>query len=237
MFTTAEARTVRTFDFYEFVGILAPGATALLGIGLIYSSVWPFFNERVLSVGDLGLFLILAYVAGHLVQAVGNFVESLWWRVWGGWPTDWVRSNKGNLLAPAQLSALEDKVKTILGLEVDTLQQLPARQWSGITRQVYAAVSSAGHATRVDTFNGNYGLCRGLAASFLTLCLLTLVSTGFNSLRAEALLLVASAVALYRMTRFGRHYARELFVQFVQLSPEESDPTNASQTLDGSSPT
>jgi hypothetical protein len=33
--------------------------------------------------------------------------------------------------------------------------------------KVHAVVSGAGKVARVDTFNGNYGLLRGLAAAFL----------------------------------------------------------------------
>jgi hypothetical protein len=36
--------------------------------------------------------------------------------------------------------------------------------------------------------------------------------------------LAVAIAALYRMHRFGRHYARELFVQFLQLAmPEGAD--------------
>ncbi|MBL8809844.1 MAG: hypothetical protein JNM43_06665, partial [Planctomycetaceae bacterium] len=97
------------------------------------------------------------------------------------------------------------------------------KAWYGITRQIYAAVSAAGRAGRVDTFNGNYGLNRGLAASLLTIAILVLF-TGRSNWPYSVGLLLGAIAALYRMHRFARHYARELFVQFLQLPMPPDGP-------------
>ncbi len=68
---------MRPFDFYEFAGVIAPGAVVLYVLWLILPDVAPFLTTRELSIGSLGLFVILAYVAGHLVQAVGNGLEKV----------------------------------------------------------------------------------------------------------------------------------------------------------------
>jgi hypothetical protein len=69
----------------------------------------------------------------------------------------------------------------------------------------------------VDIFNGNYGLCRGLASAFFVIAVLVILRLGVS--RPSALLLTAIAFVLagWRAHRFGVHYAGELYVQFLQL--------------------
>src|SRR5258708_7486010 len=100
---------MKTFDFYEFTGILVPGALMLVGILLVYPQVNIVFPSA-LTVGDLGLFVVIAYAAGHVVQAIGNGVEQVLWLALGGRPTDWVRTGVHPLLADEQLQILKKDV-------------------------------------------------------------------------------------------------------------------------------
>jgi hypothetical protein len=213
----------KQFDFYEFAGIVMPGAILIAGLAQLIPAVGSVITVKDISLGSLGLFLILAYAAGHLVQSIGNFLEFAWWW-YPGMPTDWVRSDRGHLLSPSQRSALEQQLPKKLALEGSfSFSAVSAKQWFAVSRQVYAAVAAATRSSRVDTFNGNYGLNRGLAAAFLVLGIVTLIQSRANWPYALGLA-IAAALALFRMHRFGRHYARELFVQFLQLPmPENAD--------------
>jgi hypothetical protein len=213
---------VRQFDFYEFTGILVPGATALAGSLLLFPDFLKPESIKDFNVGGLGLFLVLAYVLGHLVQAIGNGFESGWWKLWGGMPTDWVRTKPARLLAPSQVAALEKTAKERLGLEDLQIAHSTPGQWYAITRQVYAEVAGAGRASRIDVFNGNYGLNRGIAAGLLVVLAVALLKSPVNWAFVGGAG-VAAALAIYRMHRFARHYARELFVQFLQLPARESN--------------
>ena len=210
---------MRSFDFYEFAGVVAPGAVALLGITLVHPEL---LHARVnlgdITVGGFGVFAILAYVAGHLVQGLGNAIEWAWWRLWGGLPTDWVRTSRHQLLAMAQVRTLEAQLGPKLGLlDPPEISSLDARAWFGITRQIYAAVQGAGRANRVDVFNGNYGLFRGVAAALVVVVGLELIAHRTQNRIALVIGLVTIGLALYRMHRFGRHYGQEVFMQFLQL--------------------
>ncbi len=70
-------------EAYEFAGIIAPGAVTIFGLSRIYPEIGLLVKDDKISFGEFGLLLILAYVAGHLIQALGNLIEKIWWRLPG----------------------------------------------------------------------------------------------------------------------------------------------------------
>ena len=212
---------MKNFDFYEFAGILAPGVVLLFAVNLTHPQVTPFLAGQQISVGSLGLFVVLAYVAGHLVQGVGNLVEGAFWKAFGGMPTSWlVQQRECGYLNAQQLHALPKKVEQHLGIGFGKpLRDLMDAEWSPTVRSIYASVQAAGRSGRVDIFNGNYGMLRGVGSAFL----LAAVLCGAEQKWTLALLMIGCAgVAFVRMHRFGKHYARELFVQFLLLKQESA---------------
>lgn len=215
---------MKQFDFYEFTGILAPGSLFLAGVVYLWPDAFRFDTFKDISVGGLGVFVLLAYATGHLVQGVGNVIEWLWWKAFGGMPSDWVRTSPESMLARAQTEKLRALLRERLHLEVpEQLSAFSQTAWVSITRQIYAAVNAAGRAQRVDTFNGNYGLHRGLMAAAAILAVLALLKEPVMLQLFCGLLLVA-VVAAARMHRFAKHYARELFVQFLQVPMLQEPP-------------
>lgn len=218
---------MKQFDFYEFTGILLPGTIVLTTLVLLFPGWGLPALIKDISVGGLGVFVVLAYSVGHIVQAIGNLVEAVWWRAWGGLPSDWLRTRPSRLLAAQQISALEKRIRERQGLDGFDITSAAATDWYAITRQIYADVASAGRSARIDTFNGNYGLNRGIAAGLLVVLALLPVPAPAD-LRVAICILIAEGLALYRMHRFARHYARELFIQFLQLPEREKQKENKS---------
>jgi hypothetical protein len=76
-------------------------------------------------------------------------------------------------------------------------------------------VAKNGKPDRIDTFNGMYGLNRGLAAATLSVACASFVvgqpRYGFG-------LLVLALIFAYRAYRFGVHYGREMYLQFLVLN-------------------
>ena len=203
------------FDAYEYVGVIAPGTVLVFGGLLLFPDLNPVPSQQGFTIGDLGIFVLLAFVAGHLIQAFGNLVEKAWWSLFGGMPTNWIVDKPDRLLAQAQLDKLNAKVADDLDIE-GGLSSISKRDWFPITRQIYAKVNAAGRSGRADIFNRTYGLMRGITASFFTLAILVLV-TNFHDWKASLALAILGFVALARMHRFGTHYAREVFVQYLAL--------------------
>ena len=109
--------------------------------------------------------------------------------------------------------------------------ELSERAWFPIFRQIYSDVERHGKPGRGDTFNGIYGLNRGLSAATLALAVAVLILAPAQWLVSVGLLVV-SAVYLYRMHRFGVHYAREIYNQFFLLPAEPVKPGANSEKPD-----
>lgn len=214
---------MRQFDFYEFAGVIAPGVVVLLAAGLIWPNYLGNVQKLDVTLGGFGLALLIAYVAGHLLQGAGNLFESLWWKFMGGWPSDWPRTGKGDLLSKAQVEKLQDRIRQDLGYADFTFgPDLTAEAWHPVFRQIYAAVRAAGRDDRAHTFNGNYGMFRGIVAAAIVSTAAILIVRGWE---VWLLCMASSAAALLaalRMHRFATHYAKETFVQFLNL-PQTRD--------------
>ncbi len=234
---------MKNFDFYEFNGLLLPGILALFGVSLLSTGFLSVVGGSSLTVGDLGLFVVLAYIVGHLVQAMSTVLEPFLWNRGGGMPTARIQKEKPRWLTPEQYAQLDSHLKKKLNLSPNgNLQDVASNEWFGITRQVYAAVAAQGRAARVDTFNGTYGLLRGLLTVLLSLIILTstvaykvpLGNVQDQYLVALLALVFCTYLIFNRMKRFGGDYAQELFVQFLQLplSPAtQATPSTTSGTI------
>jgi hypothetical protein len=204
----------KTFDAYEIIGVMTPGAVLALLMALRWPEFRALLGQDAVSVGGLGLFVVASFVIGHMVQAVGNLVETLFWAL-PGLPSTWVRSPNQTLLTTSQRHQLEAKV-TALEPEITDLADVKRKAWLGVTARLYGQVSAGGRAGRIDVCNRTYGLSRGLAAAFLIGALWSLYDN--RSLSPQALVFFGlTVVALYRMLRSGRQYARALFLAYLDL--------------------
>jgi hypothetical protein len=212
------------FDQYEYVAVIIPGATLLFALSIAFPDRFPLTFDKNLSLGALGIFLIAAYVTGHVLRAIGDIAEKGFWWWFGGQPTEWVIENKRKLLDETQRRDLVTAVKTLLGLEINLSDYVPKEkrgEWQAVTRQIYAAVSRAGLSVRVDAFNRSGGMMMGITISLATLAPLFVIRA-FSQFWCYAVLFGVLALILgallFRFYLFGVSYARELYVQFLNLA-------------------
>ncbi|MCK1285437.1 hypothetical protein IVB41_16075 [Bradyrhizobium sp. 44] len=197
---------------YEQLGIIIPGSILMFGLVLYYPELKLLTTKDAFSVGELGLFVLIAYAAGHLVAAIANALEKLFW--WNGMPSDWVTHDPPALLSADQVENLRTKVGTRLNITIAKMAGYDQKKWWPVSRQIYADVGKSGKPDRIDTFNGNYGLNRGFASSCLVL---TVVALAHADWLIAVGLFAAACIYGYRAYRFGVHYARELYLQFLVL--------------------
>lgn len=202
-------------DAYEYLGVIAPGAIVVFGASLVAPELKEYIADSGVTVGGFGIFLILSYVAGHLLQAFGNALEKIVWYPFGGMPTQWILKQNQRLLSPPQVDKLFSLVRT-LHPEFDPEKDDSKSDWFPITREIYARVKAAGKTDRLDAFNRNYGLLRGIGAS-LVISTIVAAALGLATWSMIGLMTFASILAIYRMYRFGVHYGRELFITFLTL--------------------
>jgi hypothetical protein len=215
----------KNFSFYEQTGILIPGATLVFGLLFFFPEFRMLFFSDGVSIGGLGLFLLISYAGGHLAAALGNIMESCVWL--RGRPSNWIVREKNGLLSPEQMDSLEQLVRQRLRLDIAAIRGMSPSQWFPISRQIYADVMSHGKPARIDSFDGNYTLNRGLAAALLALVLISLAFSETDWRVAVGLLPIA-VIYTYRMYRFGVSYANELYAQFLLLPAQPPLPKRPS---------
>lgn len=171
-----------SFDQYEYVAVIMPGAAFLFGLMIALPGRLPWTVDKDFSLGLLGIFLVAAYVAGQILRAIGDVVENPFWQRFGGQPTTWVlapnkaeakagdggQSKKRGLLDPDQTTQLETRLKALTGGSRDFRYYAePERrgEWQAVTRRIYATVYKAGQSARVDAFNRTGGLMIGLTVA------------------------------------------------------------------------
>ena len=199
----------KDFSFYEFVGILVPGVTLLFFSEVIIERIYGKAIIDFAKLGESFIFLIIAYGFGHILQAVGNLFENTLWGIYGGKPTQWLTKKnrlKIKLFSPEVSEKIQKKIFSNFG-EV---------QGKDYGREVYNWLSLKEYVTekRIDIFNANYSLFRGLTVSFYGLTIITLFLPEWYFLIIPFTLGVLSN---FRMLRFAKLYARELYLTYYNF--------------------
>jgi hypothetical protein len=201
------------FDPYELIGIITPGTVVALLLMTESSEFRAMLGVEGVSIGGLGLFVLMAFVLGHLVQSIGNMLEFVIWPA--GLPTNKVRFRSQNLVSTAQQTSLEARISEMEGENLQ-LATLNRRSWRSITARAYARVHSAGRSQRIDIFNRTYGLCRGLVAA-IAIALAWYFFAHPDRVYVLVILTLMLLSAVWRMRRAGHHYARALMIEFIDL--------------------
>jgi hypothetical protein len=197
----------KEFSFYEFVGVIVPSTIFLYFSQFIIEFVYQKQIFDFSKIGETTIFVIVCYGIGHILQALGNLFETGLWFIYGGMPTKWLtkKNRFGKTLFDNPLNQrINEKVKQKFG--------------DGITdygRLTYNFIFQKEKMTRVDIFNGNYSLFRGLAISFL---LITVICGYYFNCKIAALAAIPFILSVMRMIRFAKYYATETFRTFYNIA-------------------
>src|SRR5688572_1244639 len=95
---------MRDMSLYEHLGILLPGSLLLFGLTVLIPEFIAYKPTAETELGGFGLFVIFAYVTGHVAAAFGNVLEKVYWLPWGGMPSNWVIGDKPRILTAVQIN-------------------------------------------------------------------------------------------------------------------------------------
>jgi hypothetical protein len=206
-----ELKSEHAFDTYDVTAVVVPGASLLLGLWLLGPHLLPaILNPTAASLGGFGIFAVAAFCVGHVVQAPANAITDLGWHFFGR-PTEKMRK-AGCGLPGAAVAMIPDQLHAVLRLAAPT--EDTNASWQPITAQMAVAVANASRDRRLQKFNGNFGLFRGLTMSLALLAMLAAYERLWVDL---VMLLLLTWATRFRMKRFSGYYARELWMQFLAL--------------------
>ena len=63
------------FDAYEFIGLIIPGALPTFAACLLLPDLAAILKTQGIELGEFGVFLMVSYVIGHVVQMFGGWIE------------------------------------------------------------------------------------------------------------------------------------------------------------------
>ena len=213
---------MKQFTLYDIVGVLAPGTVIVVGIGMLYPEVAGALVHNNLSGGELGLVVLLAYVAGNIVAGLSNILEWPYWALFGGPHTVRAQRDDGKVLGGGEYERLQEKLhETGILDNARAIADLSAKEWWGTTRQIHAFLEGRKLTNRVEVFNAQFGMNRGIATAFLIILATTVARFGTRPWRIELLLAACAVVSLYQMHKFSPHYAQNLFRAFL-TGPEKA---------------
>ncbi len=202
-----------TFDPYEFIAVIIPGALPTFAASLLVPEIAKVLSTEGVELGEFGIFLIVSFVVGHVVQWAGNLIEAA---------EDGIGIGKRDLpflksgpIAADQWARFEGCAGEMIGQQG---VKLTRESYPSVVREVYSRLQAEQRVQRIDAFNRTYGLCRGMVAGSLLTVLLILVLGSRDTYQYAALVFIVLAIPLYiRMRRFSRLYLSELVCQFLSL--------------------
>jgi hypothetical protein len=202
------------FDAYELIAVIIPGALPTLAASLLIPEIAWVLGKEGVELGEFGIFLIISFVIGHVVQVLGNWIENL---------EDLLGVGRSSLpFNAARRPVSSDQWDRFLNGYLDDVggekPVVTKGNWFAVAKEVYSRLSIEGRTERIDAFNRTYGLCRGMVAGALLTALLILLMSGFVAWPMAMLVFGVLAVPLYiRMRRFSALYFSELVLQYLAL--------------------
>lgn len=209
----------RTFN--EHFSILVSGSVFLLGVTLQVPQLLILFGKDGITLGGLGLFVVVGYAAGHLIAVLGNIIENFVTLVFGS-PSSFATFDPPRLLNSQHVTQIEERLRGRLGLKIDRITGMNRDVWRPVSEQIYLDVA-ANNPGRIEATYGSYSINRDLCAT----CLAVAVATALLASEHWLLAIGLGATALiyaHRMRRLDVRFSRELLLRFLALPARPNEP-------------
>lgn len=169
-------------NVYEYSGIICPGAVFIIGLCLIFPEIRHGITD--FNLGELGLFVILSFCLGHIIQGTANILEDI-------------------TGCPKRLSK-----KRLAKLKINKTYQ-----------EIYSKINQKGSTERINIFNRQYGLMRGLFMNFLLLLTFAAIfGYGFEYYKFYIVGVILAIICLYRAHHCSELYFKELIAEYKNIT-------------------
>ena len=209
-------------DVYQTLAVFMPGYFVGVGSYLLLKSAEVDIPIDISSIGGSIALLVASYIIGQFVQVFGNAFE-WFWRKLRPIPTLRVQKGDDKIVSPDQRQQVIVAMRSRVGLPDADITQLPEREWLSYVGSVASAIRQADQIGQIDVFSAHYGMFRGLLAACVLLALGSWFTLEVHSNPIATLLIVLGLLALYRMDRFDKYCAKELFRQFLLIARNNGD--------------
>jgi hypothetical protein len=204
------------FNFYDVYGYLIPGAALLLLLWLPFALVHTPWPAKDLGSAVIGV--VLAYIAGHLLQMICTRVipSSVAVGTDGHlrYPSDVVIDSKNSSLTLDLKKKLETRVQQKFGFNIG-VEEAESAALDQLRRDVFFlarhTLIRAKEVSYAEQFEGMYTLARGLAAALAVACVnylgwsLSMLHRGW----LDCVVIVVITITLLAAANFTAHLLRK----------------------------
>ncbi len=160
-------------NFQDLASYIVPGAAmVLLSYWLVRGFVGLDYPVEAGNLGTIVVFIVVSYIFGHVVQALGNILEHRYERKWGGKYSDQLLRDGDSYYTSGFRAELKERIQEVFGLPVATsgspnTEQSPD-QLTHLHNEAFhlchSLILQEQAAQHAEIFQGLYGLYRGLLA-------------------------------------------------------------------------
>jgi hypothetical protein len=191
---------------FDYIASIIPGAIFLYGISWLCPD-WkiPFLQQNT-DLGSLSIFLIIALIAGQLLEALGRYALECPMTKLG-----LVRQSTKIMCSTENREGIGHK----LGKNMEDICKSENHVClSAVLGDIISKESKSSGHSRVELFEDRYYMHLDLATAFLLLAIISVTHTP-HSCPTTAFLLFALGLSLERAHHYDGLYARELFRSFL----------------------
>ena len=165
-----------SFTAQEFLAYVVPGAVLVLGLMILFPAIRAIFGRGRIDIGGLGIFIIMSFVAGLMIQNVGYvIVEKPLERLGLVYRTNAIVPKNQTLLRQDLRQTLRATIQKQFTTDIDTLNLNDPKhfqEWRETVRNIYTQVLLERRSARLESYSQHYQLSINLSMSFLLLATL-----------------------------------------------------------------
>ncbi len=208
------------FKTYDILSSLIPGILVIVVIVPTYillSNNLIVFESKLVTYKDLSsiltfAFLVISYITGYLISALGSWFEPFLFFLWRGRPSKILLTNSSKRIFLLDASKIFDFLKTESNLKI-----IKKGDWKLLfqsAKNISYNQSNNNIQKRIDNFNDNYIFSRNILISYIII-ILALLALFFNNFISNSLIIFFIFIGVMLFIRCrdrALYYSREILL-------------------------